>query len=135
MNRSIRTYQDLLQEEQMLQRQLESCKTLIKKDVGELKHILNPIYQIKETAKKFFTRDNNGPFYNIGLNFGVDLLIRRLLFARAGRLVKIIVPFLVKNYASHFVKGEDKEKMLKNIARFFKKFSFKRKQHDPTTAL
>ena len=118
MNRSIKTYQDLLQEEQRLTAQLASYKGLIKEDLTALKASLNPIRKVKESFKKLFTRDPHNPVLNFGLNFGIDLLLRRLLLARAGGALKFLVPFVTKNYLSHIISEENKNKVAKSIINF-----------------
>ncbi len=52
---------------------------------------------------------------------GIDLLIRRVILARAGWFTKIVIPFLVKNYSSHIIGEEKRELLIQKIKGFFKK--------------
>ncbi|MGE5521021.1 MAG: hypothetical protein ACM3VS_13905 [Candidatus Dadabacteria bacterium] len=128
MNKAIKTYEDLTQEEQRLKGQLESYKLLIKDDITGLKEALNPIKRGIGVAKRLFTRDNNGPVLNFGLNFGLDMLLRKILLARAGWMVKFLIPYIVKNYASHIIAEEDRGKIVNAVAKLFAKFKIKKPQ-------
>lgn len=129
MNKPIRTYQDLIQEEQRLQVQLLSYKELIKDDFTGIKQSLNPIRQVKNTVKKLFTRGNNGPLMNFGVNVGLDFIIRKYILAKAGWVTRFLVPFVVKNYTSHIVGNEGKSKIAKSIKNIISKFAGKFKKH------
>ena len=55
-----------------------------------------------------------------GLDLGVDVLVRKFLLAKAGWFTKIIVPFFIKNYSTHFVTQYKKSKFLQKIWSYFK---------------
>ena len=55
-----------------------------------------------------------------GVDFGVDVLVRRLLLSKAGWVTKIIVPFVVRNYSSFFLTEYKRLKVIKKIVGFFK---------------
>jgi hypothetical protein len=135
MNKSIKTYEDLLEEEQRLQAQLDSYKLLIREDISGLKDSLNPVKRVVRTAKNMFTMEDNGPLVNFGLNFGMDVLIRKILLARAGWVTKFVVPFVVKNFASHVIGEEDRDKIAKSIRKLVKKFTSKREQKPVATSM
>ena len=100
---SIRTYEDLEAEEKRLRALLYSHEANIKDSFSAVKDSLNPFAQAAETAKKLFSRDKTNPMMAFGLDFGVDVLIRRLLLGKAGWFTKIVVPFFVRNYSSYFL--------------------------------
>jgi len=74
-----------------------------------------------ETVNKMATRDNTAPIFNFGMEMGIDLFVRKFLLARAGWLTKIVIPFLVKNYSSHFIGEEKREALMKKVKGFFQK--------------
>jgi hypothetical protein len=115
----IRTYDDLLQEEQRLQQQLKSQETLIRQDLVSMKANIEPVKKAYDRIQKLFTRDNRVPFFNIGLELGIDLLLRRFILARAGWFAKILVPYLVKNYSSHIIGEEKRKALVKKIRDMF----------------
>jgi len=117
----IRTYKDLLEEEQRLQQLLKSQEILIREDLVNMKENLEPIKKVYDQVHKVFTRDNRVPVFNIGLEIGIDMLLRRFLLARAGWFAKTFVPYIVKNYASHIISEEKRKLIINKIEELFNK--------------
>lgn len=117
---SIRTYEDLEAEEKRLQALLYSHRENIKDSFTTFKHSLNPFAQAANTARKLFSRDKSNPLMLAGVGLGVDVLLRRFLLAKAGWFTKIVVPFFIKNYSTHFIKDYRKNKFFQKIGSFFK---------------
>ena len=115
----IKTYEDLLQEEQRLLAQLKETEVLIRNDIAGVKEGLKPIGNVVRTIGKFTTRDKTNAFANFGLDFSVDLLVRRFLLARAGWFTKILIPYLIKNYSSHIISEQQRARLLEKINNFF----------------
>ena len=115
----IKTYEDLLQEEQRLLAQLKETEVLIRNDIAGVKEGLKPIGNVVRTIGKFTTRDKTNAFANFGLDFSVDLLVRRFLLARAGWFTKILIPYLIKNYSSHIISEQQRAKLMEKINNFF----------------
>jgi hypothetical protein len=121
MSSAIKTYEDLLQEEQRLLQQIKSQEVLIREDLAGLKESLKPVGKIYNVLHKMATRDHTGPLANLGIDFGIDILVRRLILARAGWFTKILVPFVIKNYSSHIISDEQKAKLTQKIQNIFNK--------------
>ena len=121
MNKRIKTYEDLEQEKMRLMNVLKSQEELIKIDVAGVKEGLKPFGKAADMVKKMATRDNTAPVMNFGLEMGIDLLVRKLILARAGWFAKIVVPFLVKNYSSHIIGEEKREALMKKVKNFLRK--------------
>ncbi|HTM91892.1 MAG TPA: hypothetical protein VL095_05710 [Flavisolibacter sp.] len=117
----IKTYNDLLQEEQRLQQVLKNQENLIREDLVSLKENLEPIKKVYDQVHKVFTRDNRVPVFNVGLELGIDMLLRRFILARAGWFAKTFVPYVVKNYASHIIGEEKRKAIIKKIEELFNK--------------
>lgn len=132
MTRKIKTYDDLLQEEQALTVKLATYKSLIKEDITGLKagvkDKLNPVKRIVGTAKNLFTFDDNGPLLNFGLRFGTDVFLRRILLGRANWIAKVVVPYVIKNYASHLITEGQRKAVTKTVSSFLSKFMTKKKK-------
>lgn len=126
--REIKTYDDLLQEEQRLTVQMRSYKDLIKEDIAGLKQGLNPVKRSVKMVKGLFSRGDNGPLLNFGLNFGMDVVLRRMLLGRAGWVTKVMVPYLVKNYASHLITEDQRKAVGKTVSKFISKILMKKKK-------
>lgn len=121
MNKKIRTYEDLLEEQQRLMGILKGHEALMKQDMAGVRNGLKPVGKVMNMVNKFSTRDQTGPFANFGLEFGLDLLLRRFILARTGWFTKIAVPYLVKNYASHVITEEKRTVLVQKINAFFQK--------------
>jgi hypothetical protein len=117
----IKNYDDLLQEEQRLLAELKIKEVQIRNDLAGVKQGLRPIGRVMNTISKFTTRDKTGAFANFGLDFGVDLLVRRFILAKAGWFTKILVPYLLKNYSSHIISEQQKAKLMEKINNLFAK--------------
>lgn len=130
--KKIKTYEDLLQEEQRLLLQLKASELLIRDDIAGVKEGLKPIGRVMKTISKFTTRDKTGAFANFGLDFSVDLLVRRILLARAGWFTKIVIPYVIKNYSSHFITEQQKAKLMQKISNILSKL--RPKADTPQTA-
>src|SRR5437868_4830001 len=128
MRKAIKTYEDLALEEQRLQAQLESYKGLIKEDMTALKASLNPVKRAAATVKNLFTFEDHGPLLNFGLNFGFDFLVRKVLLARMGWITKVVVPYLIKNYASHLITEDQRKSLSKSISKIVSKLLMKKKK-------
>ena len=130
----IKTYNDLLQEEQRLQLVLKSQELLIRQDLAGMKENLEPVKKVYDQVHKVFTRDNRVPVFNIGLELGIDVLLRRFLLAKAGWFAKTLVPYLVKNYTSHIFGEEKRKAIIKKIEELFNKIRPKRDRQSEATA-
>jgi hypothetical protein len=123
----IKTYEDLLQEEQRLMQQLKTHEGLIREDIVVLKEKLKPVSRVVSVLEKMATRDHTGPLASFGIDFSIDLLLRKFLLARAGWFTKIFVPFLVKNYSSHIINEDQRNKFKEKIQNIFNKIRPKKK--------
>lgn len=117
----MRTYEDLEAEKLRLINVLKTHEANIRIDLAGVKEGLKPFNKAAEVVSKMATRDNTAPVLNFGLEMGIDLLVRKLLLARAGWFAKIVVPFLVKNYSSHIIGQEKREILMGKIKGFFRK--------------
>jgi hypothetical protein len=125
MSRKIRTYQELLQEEQRLKAQLQTTQGLIKEDIAGIKEGMIPFRNVINTVRKFTTRDHKGTLVNFGLDFGIDLLVRRMLLARAGWFAKVAIPYVIKNYSSHIISDEKRKQIISKAQELFTKIRHK----------
>jgi hypothetical protein len=125
----IRTYKDLLAEEQRLQQVLKRQEILIREDLISLKENIEPVKKVYDQVHKIFTRDNRVPLFNVGLEMSIDLLLRRFVFRRAGWFVKTFIPYVVKNYASHIIGEEKRKAIIRKIEELFNKIRPRKAKH------
>ena len=115
MNKQFSTYQELIEEKQKLEALLMAQKELVRYDVQELKLELQPLRDIAANIKKFTTKDKTSLLLNFGSDTIINTVVKKILLGRAGWLTRLIVPYLMKNYSSHFL-AEQKEKWFDKLA-------------------
>ena len=98
MTKSIRTYEDLMEEKERLNQLLAAQRELIRQDFNEIKEELAPVRSAISMVGKFATRDNRNFLLTTAADTAIELVIRRMLLAKAGWFTKIIVPFFMKNF-------------------------------------
>ena len=103
MQKTIKTYQDLLDEKARLEALLVTQKEVVRNDFRAIKTQLAPVQSALNWASKLVTRDTHNWVLNAGANTIIDLVLKRLVLARAGWFAKFIVPFFVKNFTSHVI--------------------------------
>jgi len=115
MTNRITSYQDLLDEKERLQSLLKAQKEIIHADFREIKEELAPVRSAITFAGKLVSRDTGGNIVlNMGANTLIDLVVKKLILGRAGWIMKTIVPFLMKNYSSHFI-SDNKGSIFKKL--------------------
>ena len=114
MNKKFDSYEELLKEKQQLEILLEAQKQVIRSDVRLLKAELQPVAEALAVVKKFTTMDRTSLLLNIGSDVVVNAVVKKFILSRAGWLTRLVVPFLVKNYSSHFL-AEQKDKWLEKL--------------------
>lgn len=103
MKKKITSYQDLIEQKLELQRLLEIKKEQIRNDFLELKEEVEPALKVASFVGKVTTRDTrNNVLLQTGTNIAIDWVTRRV-FPKAGFLLRLVGPLLLKNYASHFL--------------------------------
>ena len=120
MNKTIKTYDDLLEEKERLKSQLDLDKKRITVHWEAMKTEVAPLRSVYGLALKLIKADKSNPLLNAGLGIASDLLLRKFILARAGWLIRLAAPLLVKNYSSHFL-AEQGNSLLSKIKRIFSK--------------
>jgi hypothetical protein len=126
MNTRINTYDDLLQEKARLTALLQTQKDQVRQDFREIKEELTPIKTAVNFIGQITTKDSGNPLLNGAIDTMVDLVVKKLILGRAGWLTKLVVPFVIKNFASHKIE-ENKNAILRKIFSWFPK---KKKEED-----
>lgn len=109
MSKGFHTYEELLKEKQQLEIVLHAQKQIIRSDIRELKHQLAPVREAIATLKKFTTKDKTNLLLTFGSDMAINALVKNFVLSRAGWLVRMVVPYILKNYSSHFL-AERKER-------------------------
>jgi hypothetical protein len=120
MTKSINTYEELMQEKERLKILFKVQKEVIREDINEIKEELAPVKKAISVGSKFFTKESGNVLLNATSNTLIDLVVKKFLLARSGWLMKIVVPFLAKNYSSHVI-DDNKDTIIAKIMSFFKR--------------
>jgi hypothetical protein len=119
MTNQITNYKELLQEKARLKALLAEQELLIKEDWQLIKEDLKPVVLAGATIRKFLTRKAGFSAVQLGINLLTDGFVKKVLLSRTGWLTRFIVPFLIKNFASHL--GDEPDKILHTIKNLFGK--------------
>ena len=118
MKKKIRSYEDLEREEKLLEELLLAQKQLIQADILQLKRQLKPAGMALQFFNNITTADKHNPLLTQGANAAIDLVLKKIVLARSGWLTKVLVPFFVKNYSSHFI-ADHKQDIVQKIFSLF----------------
>jgi hypothetical protein len=120
MTNPIRTYDELLREKQRLTELLQSQKLIVKEDIAEIKEELAPVKSAIAMVGKFATRDNSNWLLTTAADKLIDVLLRKMILAKAGWFTKLAVPFVMKNFSSHVI-SDHKDQILGKLFSWFNK--------------
>ena len=124
MNSVIHTHDDLQHEKDRLEGLLKIQKEQLKTDFGLLKKQLEPASAILRTVGMFTGnriadgKSNSKPgLLKLGLDLGIDLLLRGTIFNKAGFVTRMAMPVLLRNFSSNVASGKGKGlfQSIKNI--------------------
>ena len=118
MNNRIRTYEDLLKEEQQLEELLKTQKEILALDVKQIKSELQPAVMAINFIAKLTYREKNNVLLTEGVNSIIDLVVKKFILRKAGWLTRLTVPYFLKNYASNFV-AEHKDQIIDKLFPWF----------------
>src|SRR5438067_5956895 len=119
MNKPIQTYKELIEQKQKLEVLLHAQKELIRADVEELKLEVRPLSGVAAQVKKFTTRDKASFVLAVTSDAIATMLVKKIIVARSGWLGKLVLPHLIRNYSSNFLK-EQKDKFFHRIGSILK---------------
>lgn len=102
MNSTIRSYDDLLAEQERLRSQLKVQKELIREDVIEIKEEFKPLMGLVRILGKFTSRETrNEALVTTGSSLAIDLLVKKFLSGNI--LTRLFLPSMLKNVSSHVI--------------------------------
>jgi hypothetical protein len=101
MNKKIQSYNDLVEEKERLETLLNVQRQQIRNNWVEVKHELKPIQNTFDFLGKFTRRDKSNPLLNFGIDVAGDVLLKRILLARADWVTKLFLPVFLKNFSSN----------------------------------
>jgi len=115
MNNIIHSYDELQHEKIRLEGLLRIQKEQLRTDFGLLKKQLEPASALLHTVGMFTGiknadgKSNSKPgLLKLGLDLGIDLLLRGTVFRKAGIITRMAAPVLLRNFSSNFAAGKGK---------------------------
>jgi hypothetical protein len=112
--KTIKNYKELQAEQKRLEENLILQKAALKNDFASLKDSLKPMSLLKDMVGLNNTNGDIGPLAGAGINAGIDLVLRNNVLAKAGFVVRTIVPMALKTIVNFFSKRRRKESPLSN---------------------
>ncbi|WP_290797760.1 hypothetical protein [Flavihumibacter sp. UBA7668] len=97
----IRTHRDLLEEKARLKSLLVIQKNQVRQDWMGIEEELEPATKLVGSLGMFTSTKSNNPLLKLGLDLGIDILLRRTLFKNTGLLTRLGAPILVRNLATN----------------------------------
>ena len=120
MTKTIRTYDELLQEKERLELLLAAQKDLVRQDFNGIKAELEPVRSVISTIGKFTTKDNRSWVLSTAADTLIDMVVKRVVLNKAGFFTRMVVPFFMKNFSSHII-ADNKDKIMSKISSWFGK--------------
>ncbi len=114
MSKKFTSYEELLKEKQQLEVLLQAQKEVIRCDVEEIKLKLQPVKEAVEFIKKITTKDRSSLLLDLGSDIAINTLVKNFILSKAGWFTRLVVPFFLKNYSSHFL-AEQKDKWIEKL--------------------
>jgi len=106
--RRIESIKDLRSERARLKLELSVAEELLDEDLEWVKSELNPVHLAGKFLSHSMIRKDNG-IVNDGLGKLIDVLLKSGLLSRSGWIVKLVVPYLVKNISSNYINEKKPE--------------------------
>lgn len=116
MNKRFHSYEELVGEKQQLEVLLNAQKQVIRYDIKLLKAEVEPVIGF---IKKITTKDRNSILLNIGSDLVINAVVKKFILARAGWITRMVIPYFMKNYSSHFL-ADHKQQWFHKLASWLK---------------
>jgi len=114
----VTTYEELVREKERLQLQLEVHKAAVRGHVADIKKKLNPLRNVIHFFSNFTSPVGTNTLVGTGLGLSLELLIRKVFFARTGWITKMLGPVLLKNFSANMLK-KNKNTLIKKVKSIF----------------
>jgi len=114
----INTYGELIQERERLQFQLEVHRQAVRMHVSDIQQKLNPLKNALQFFSNFTAPPATNPLVDAGVGLTLELLIRRIFFAKTGWIARLVGPILVKNFSANMI-NKNKDTLIKKMKSLF----------------
>lgn len=99
----IRNHDDLLAEKARLKSLLLVQKNQLRRSWEGIEEELEPATKLLGSLSLFSSKKSDNPLLKLGMDLGIDMVMRRTLFRQAGFLTRLGAPILVRNLVSNLL--------------------------------
>ena len=103
MTNPIRNHNDLLAEKARLKSLLLVQKNQLRRSWEGIEKELEPATKLLGSLSLFSSKKSDNPLLKLGMDLGIDMVMRRTLFRQAGFLTRLGAPILVRNLVSNLL--------------------------------
>ncbi|MBB6001986.1 hypothetical protein [Arcicella rosea] len=116
----IENIEQLKAEKLKLENSILIAKAKLSEDITNLQSAIQPVRQMVDVSKNLFVESNrNNSLVNIGLDLGVDMLLRNSLLRGSSWLIRLAVPYFAKNVLSNYI-ANNKEHIVQDSVAWVK---------------
>ncbi|MCF1715217.1 hypothetical protein L0U88_11325 [Flavihumibacter sp. RY-1] len=99
----IRNHDDLLAEKARLKSLLLVQKNQLRRSWEGIEEELEPATKLLGSLSLFSSKKSDNPLLKLGMDLGIDMVMRKTLFRQAGFLTRLGAPILVRNLVSNLL--------------------------------
>ena len=126
MSKKISSYEDLLEEKVRLEELLGLQKAAINGSLAAIEDDVRPVTNGLLVVARLLTKIGKrnrptSPLLNVGLDIGVDMLLRRYILRKAGWLSRTLIPLIASTLLARFLNSEKKDGLVSKMNEFFGK--------------
>ena len=126
MSKKISSYEDLLEEKVRLEELLGLQKAAINGSLAAIEDDVRPVTNGLLVVTRLLTKIGKrnrptSPLLNVGLDIGVDMLLRRYILRKAGWLSRTLIPLIASTLLARFLNSEKKDGLVSKMNEFFGK--------------
>lgn len=103
MTNPIRNHNDLLAEKARLKSLLLVQKNQLRRSWEGIEEELEPATKMLGSLSLFSSKKSDNPLLKLGMDLGIDMVMRKTLFRQAGFLTRLGAPILVRNLVSNLL--------------------------------
>jgi len=100
--RRIENIKDLRSERARLKLELNVAEEILRDDVEWIKNELKPVHLAGKYLNNTLINKDKG-LINYGMREAIDTMLKSFVLAKSGWVVKLVVPFILKNISSNFI--------------------------------
>ncbi len=106
MTNNITDYNSLQEEKQRLQALVLHQRGQIKSDLALIREQAQPVTNLFSSIASVTNKPAAQPLLKLGVEMGIDVLLRKTLFRNAGMVSKLLMPIAMRVMSSNILSGK-----------------------------